>query len=397
MKENSISIKKKILVAGGGFAGVETAIKLRKYGYDVDLISERDYLFIYPISIWVPVKKKNFEDVTIKLSLLSEKHGFNVFIEKIKEINVTDNIVKTESSEHHYDYLFIAIGMSKVKYKGIEHTLSICGKPGDSVKIKDELEKLIQRGHGKIAVGFAGNPKDPTATAVRGGPAFELLFNFSHYLKKKKLSDKFELNFFAPMNEPGKRMGTKAYGKMDVFFKRYRIKTFFGKKITEFTENSVIFEDNSVLESDLTIFISGGEGHDIIKKSDLPQNDAGFIKINELCRVSGQPNVYAIGDAAAIIGHPWASKQGHIAEVMADVSTYNFNNEMKLKGKRKSYWEKLHIVCVMDSGDGAAFVVRKHNKDFIIPLPILGHWMKKGWGFYYKNSKLKRIPRIPGM
>ncbi|MNN96571.1 hypothetical protein D3C81_2155890 [compost metagenome] len=51
----------------------------------------------------------------------------------------------------------------------------------------------------------------------------------------------------------------------------------------------------------------------------------------------------------------------------------------------------------MDSGDGAAFVYRSDKRGLMIPMPIVGHWMKKGWGWYYKNSKLNKIPRIPGM
>ncbi len=51
----------------------------------------------------------------------------------------------------------------------------------------------------------------------------------------------------------------------------------------------------------------------------------------------------------------------------------------------------------MDSGDGAAFITRNHKKDFIMPMPIIGHWLKMAWGFYYINSKLKKIPKIPGM
>jgi sulfide:quinone oxidoreductase len=113
--------------------------------------------------------------------------------------------------------------------------------------------------------------------------------------------------------------------------------------------------------------------------------------------VEGNPHVYAIGDVAAIIDHPWAAKQGHVAEIMADVATYNFHNSVTHKEKRMSYWERLHLVCVMDSGDGAAFVVRTANKEIMIPLPIIGHWMKKGWGWYYKNSKKKRMLRLPGM
>jgi sulfide:quinone oxidoreductase len=46
---------KKALVIGGGFAGVQAAIELKKTNiFDVTLISDRDYIYIYPISIWIP-------------------------------------------------------------------------------------------------------------------------------------------------------------------------------------------------------------------------------------------------------------------------------------------------------------------------------------------------------
>lgn len=387
----------KILVLGGGFAGVETAIKLRKYGYEVTLISERDYMFIYPISIWIPVSKISFEDTKLNLFELQKKHGFNVLIEKITKIDNENQQIITDKSTHKYDYLFIALGMSKVKVKGMENTHSICGKPDEATIIKNKLNQLVEKGEGNITVGFGGNPNDPTATTLRGGPAFELLFNISHFIKNKGLRDKFNITFFAPMAEPGKRMGTKALQKMGGFFEHYHVHTHFGKKIKEFTKDAIVFADDSQLKSDLTLYISGGDGLPIIKETSLPQNETGFVKINELCRVENEDNIYVVGDAAAIINHPWAAKQGHIAEVMADVSTYNFHNMIIASGKRKSYWEKLHIICVMDSGDGAALVMRTSKKEIMIPLPIIGHWLKKGWGWYYKQSKMKRMFRIPGM
>lgn len=388
---------KKIVVLGGGFAGVEAAIRLRKYNYDVTLVSDRDYLFVYPVSIWIPIKKKTFSDVQISLKDLQQKHGFKLIIEAITNLDIKNNKVELSNSSLDYDFLFIAMGMHKVITKGLEHTHSICGQPEEAITIEQELEKLVKKGSGKIAIGFGGNPADPTATSVRGGPAFELLFNFSHYLHSLKLRDQFEITFFAPMKEPGKRMGQKAFTKMDRFFEHYKIKRKVGKKIKAFESGKVIFEDETTLESDLIIYISGGSGHHVIQNSGLPVNKAGFIQINELCRVEGHRNIYAIGDVAELTNHPWAAKQGHVAEVMAAVSTYNFHNELSGKDKRKSYWEKLHIICMMDSGDGAAIVFRNHKRDFIIPLPIVGHWLKKGWGFYYKNSKLKKIPRIPGL
>ncbi len=66
--------KKKILVLGGGFAGLEATIFLRKAGYEVTMISNRDYFYIYPTSIWIPVGTAKFEDICIPLKDLQKAH-----------------------------------------------------------------------------------------------------------------------------------------------------------------------------------------------------------------------------------------------------------------------------------------------------------------------------------
>ncbi|WP_028951167.1 FAD-dependent oxidoreductase [Sulfurihydrogenibium subterraneum] len=58
---------KKVVVLGGGIGGIEAAIFLRKYNFDVEVISDRNYFYIYPISIWIPTKEKKFEDVIIPI------------------------------------------------------------------------------------------------------------------------------------------------------------------------------------------------------------------------------------------------------------------------------------------------------------------------------------------
>lgn len=388
---------KKFLILGGGFAGVEAAIKLRKLNYDVTLVSDRDYLFVYPISIWIPTKGIDFNDAKLSLDALQRKHGFKLIVEKVDSIDAKQQKVKLQSQEVTYDYLFIALGMTKVQPKGIEHTLSICGAPEQTILVKDELEKLVQKGKGKIAIGFGGNPNDDSGSAVRGGPAFEMLFNISTYLKKKKLLDQFELHFFAPMPKPGIKMGETAYNSFDKFFKRYQIQKHIGKKILGFEKGKIRIEDDKVLESDLTIFTAGGKGLPLIENSDLPTNKAGFIETLPTLQVVGYPEIYAIGDAANLLGPKWGAKQGHMAEIMADVAVDNAHQMIIGSGESQSYIDKVSIICIMDSGDGAAIVKRDSKSDSMLMLPIIGHWMKKAWGFYYKNSKLGRIPRIPGM
>ncbi|RUM65477.1 MAG: sulfide:quinone reductase [Sulfurospirillum sp.] len=387
---------KKVLVLGGGFAGLEAAIFLRKYGFDVTLISERDYLYIYPTSIWVPTGESSFHDVCLSLEKLKKVHGFELIIDKVESIKSAEKRVYCQKGSYDYTTLVVALGSGKMKHKGIENTLSICGAPRESLKIKERIDTLIAKGSGKIAMGFGGNPKDPSN--VRGGPTFEVLFNVHNQLKKLGIRDKFELTFFAPMAEPGKRMGPQALKMMDLFFNKLNIKKQVGKKIVEFKPNGIAFEEGIFIESDFTMFIAAGNGHPVLQNSDLPLNEAGFVKINDYCEVEGVEDLYAIGDSAEVQGPDWRAKQGHIAEVMARNTAFNIKaKEEGNSERRKGYQEHLNILCVMDSGDGAAFVYRSDKRGMMIPMPVIGHWMKKGWGWYYKNSKLNKIPRLPGL
>ena len=387
---------KKVLILGGGFAGVQTAIELQKKKiFEVTLVSDRDYLYLYPIPIWVPVHLKEMDDIKVPLANIQKKYPFNLIVDKVIGIQASESSVICQSQTLTYDYLVLAFGAEKMQHKGINYTLSICAKPEMAIQIRSKIDDLVRKGSGQIAIGFGGNPKDKSA--VRGGPAFELMFNIHNYLKSKNLRKNFALTFFAPMDEPGARMGKGALAMLDKMFAKYDIRKRFGKKIKEFVSDGVIFEDDSKLESDFTMFIAAGAGPALLQNSDLPLSEAGFVKIENSGQVCDLSNVYAIGDIAALEGPDWIAKQGHIAELMGRNAAFNITEIEKGSSLRKGYQEHLNILCVMDTGDGAAFVFRNSTKAFMIPMPVVGHWMKKGWGMYARMTKLGQFPRLTGM
>ena len=68
-------MKKKILILGGGFAGVQTAIEAQKMGrFEVELVTDRDFLYLFPVTIWVPVRKTEPEKVRVPLSKIQKKY-----------------------------------------------------------------------------------------------------------------------------------------------------------------------------------------------------------------------------------------------------------------------------------------------------------------------------------
>ena len=283
------------------------------------------------------------------LAKITKRYPFNVVVDTVQSINSSENKVVCAENTFTYDYLVVAFGAHKMKHKGIENTLSICGKPEISISIRDRIDELIAVGSGTIAVGFGGNPKDKSA--VRGGPAFELMFNIHNLLKKKGIRDNFNLSFFAPMAEPGAKMGPGSVPMLNRMFDKYGIEKRFGKKIVAFDKHGVQFEDGSTLEADVTLFIPASAGHSLLSDSDLPLTEAGFVKIDTHCRVEGTVNVFAVGDIAAIEGPEWIAKQGHVAELMGQNAAHNILALETGKSTMKHYHESPSIICVMESGN----------------------------------------------
>ena len=178
---------------------------------------------------------------------------------------------------------------------------------------------------------------------------------------------------------------------LNKLFDRYQVGKRFSKKITGFEPGSVVFEDESKLEADLILFIPASAGHSVLQASDLPLTEAGFIQIDNFCQVRGLPDVYAIGDIAAIEGPEWIAKQGHIAELMGRNAAHNIIESEKGTSNKKGYQEHLNILCVMDTGDGAAFVFRNSQKSFFNPDACCWPLDEKGLGNLFEINQGRQI------
>ena len=100
---------------------------------------------------------------------------------------------------------------------------------------------------------------------------------------------------------------------------------------------------------------------------------------------------------AALQGPEWKAKQGHMAELMARTAADDIARKVDGHGKTGGYVDEVCILCVMDMGNGAGFVYRDDKRALFIPMPVVGHWLKRAWGWYYRLRKLGKIPRLPGL
>jgi sulfide:quinone oxidoreductase len=285
-------------------------------------------------------------------------------------------VVITSIGSYENDALIIASGGRFIKkLPGIEHSITPCEGLSAAEKIRDRLKAMDG---GNIAIGFSGNPKEPSA--MRGGPMFEFLFGIDTQLRAEGRRDKFNLTFFTPADKPGARLGKKAVkGLLSEMTKR-NIATHLGNKMKKFETNKVITEGGEI-DADLILFMPGMTGNTWFDNTDLARSEGGLLKANSFCEVEGADKIFVAGDSGSFPGPEWMPKQAHMADLQAEAAVKNALDG--LDGKPPSHTFKIELVCIVDSNNKGIFVSRTMKGGMMLPNCRLMHWAKQIFGWWY--------------
>mgnify|MGYP006287760069 CR=1 FL=1 len=219
----------KIVVVGSGFAGCTAVRTLRKEGYRdaITLVAPKAELFYYPSLIWVPSGRRSRADLEVDLSGFLRRNDVVHKRASMTGLDLGTRTVHTDDGEVSYDYLILASGGRYLrKLPGIEHAHIACAGWHDTHGFSERLRAMEG---GRVAFGFAGNPKEPSA--MRGGPVFEFLFGTDRQLRREGRRERFQLTFFSPAPKPGARMGEKAVDRILGEMARRDIATHLGNKL----------------------------------------------------------------------------------------------------------------------------------------------------------------------
>ncbi len=368
----------KITVVGSGFAAL-TAVKcLRKSGMDVeiDLISPRAEFDYLPGIIWIPPGIRSGDDLRIPLQRFFQRMRVNHIQAEASGLKDGGRTLLTSSGEVQNDGLIIASGGRFIKkLPGIENAITPCEGIAAAERIRDRLKTMDG---GSIAMGFAGNPKEPSA--MRGGPMFEFLFGIDRQLRKEGRRERFKLTFFTPAPKPGNRLGPKAVEGLMKEMARRGIETHLGHKLKGFTETKVMTEGGE-FDADLILFMPGMTGNQWFDNTDLPRSPGGMLQADELCRVPGLNRVYVAGDSGSFPGPEWMPKQAHMADLQAAAAVANLTAE--LQGGTPSKTFRVELVCIVDCQDSGILVARSENRGLMLPRMRLLHWTKRLFEWWY--------------
>ena len=361
----------KIVILGSGFASCTAVKTLRKLGCkeDISVVSPKAELFYYPSLIWVPSGKRKLSDLSINLDNFYRRNNVVHKAASVTGLDPDTKTIKTDAGDVAYDYVIVASGGRYIKkLPGMADHAHIGCEGWEAISsFSDKLNKMDG---GSLVLGFASNPKEPSA--MRGGPVFEYLFGIDNLLRKQGRRDKFNIHFVSPAPKPGARLGEKAVQGILSQMKKKDITPHLGNKMKGIEADKVMTEAEEI-PSDLTLFIPGMTGPAWAAESGLPLSDGGFIKGDEYAKVPGHDDVYITGDAGSFPGPDWKPKQAHMADLQAEAAAKNL--VAKLNDNAEDNKFKNELICIIDSVTSGTLVFRDEKKNFMLPCRVF-HWAK---------------------
>ena len=370
-----------IVILGAGFGALTAVRELRRRAPDarISLVAPKAEFVYLPSLIWVPTGLRQGKDLILPLDRFLKDHAVEFVAGRVTGLEDGGRTVVTDQGKLANDALVIASGARFIKkLPGIEHALTLCEGVASAEAIRERLEKMTS---GRIALGFGGNPNEPSA--MRGGPMFELLFGIDTWLRRQGRRDQVELTFFNAAAEPGKRLGAKAVSGLLAEMGRRRIDTHLGHKPLGFSEKGVDTEGGHV-NADLILFMPGLTGPAWAADSGLPLSPGGFFKADEYCRVEGAEKVFVAGDSGSFPGPDWMPKQAHMADLQAKAVAENLL--LALAGKAPVAKPKTELICIVDTMDSGILVYRDIKRSWVLPSSRLFHWAKRFFEGHYLRA-----------
>lgn len=412
--------KPQVLVLGGNFAGLGAAQKIRQYAGDsvnITVMDLRDYLLFVP-NIPSDVTENRNPELRERMQLrpVLASDDITFVLARVERIDIDTRTVEFRPVERageecqtlHYDILVLALG-AHLAYDRIEgfaehgHTVS------DLFHGKKLREYLFDGGYkgGPIAIGAAhfhqGDGADglepypggsiPHAKAACEGPVLEMSTALASYLTHESSSSPDRITIFTPEEYIAADAGlnnVKAFLKMtgDMGI-QYRNNM---ADIKRLTADGVEFDDGQSIEAELKIVLPDWVAHPCLKE--LPIADSmGFIKTDLLMRVPGHPEIFALGDCAAVT----MPKIGGIGHQQAEIVGRQVALDMGLMDAEEANEPLQPVVfCIGEMGQGRAFYVRASTwfggRDEVLKIGRVPYQLKMS----YRNLFLLTHGKIPG-
>ena len=406
--------REKIVIIGGGFAGLQLAKSLNNKRKKVMVIDKVNHHMFQPLFYQVACGRIEPSNISFPFrKIFQRSRNVQFRLTEVHQIIPSENKIITEEAEFTYDKLVIASGC-KTNFFGntkMEHLTFGMKNTQEAIAIRNHVlltfEKLIierkrsDDGNWNIVIVGSG----PTGVELAGA--------FAEMKKDILPRDYPHMNFedlkiilISSTEMPLAVMSDEAQEKSDQYLEELGVDFMRGEMVTDYDGDKVYMKSGKSIPSNNVIWAAGVTGN-IVDGLDPEIILRNRFKTDRYNRILGYDNIFAIGDIAYMetpkypTGHPQvanvAINQGKnvgrnfLKKSEKDWTEYEYNDQGSLAtiGKHRAvvdlpnfkfqglfawyFWMFLHLMLILS--------VR--NK-----LAIFFNWM---WSYINKDSSLRLI------
>lgn len=302
--------KKRVVIVGGGFAGLNLAKKLRKCNqYQVVLIDQNNYHLFKPLLYQVASAGLDPSDVSFPFrKVFRAKKNIFFRMGRMLTVHPEQNRLETSNGSIHYDYLVIATGCVPNFFgiKDIEKYAWPMADVRDSLRIRNTMFYNLERA--MIAPTDTDRQTMLNIVIVGGGASGVEIAGAMAEMRR----------YIVPKDYPGvdialmhiyliegrdrllANMSSKTSAGCLQVLKEKGVEVLLGISVTDYRDNQVYCSDGRVIRTANLIWTSGVKSEVIRGIENSQKEHRGRILTDNYNRIKGFENIFAIGDVAFV-------------------------------------------------------------------------------------------------
>jgi NADH:ubiquinone reductase (H+-translocating) len=298
--------KLKVIVIGGGFAGIQLVKRLDEKLFDVLLIDKINHHQFQPLFYQVATSQLEPSSISFPLRhVFRNKKNVQIRLGEVLKIVKTENKIVTSVGSFSYDMLVIAIGCDTNFYgnKMIRKNALSLKSTYDAISIRNHILQIFEK-----IISVNDDEKEGLMNLVivgGGATGVELAGAFAE-IKKHVLPRDYRTFDFSRLKIiliEGSRntlsnMSNTAMTSSRRYLEKMGVEIYTETFVNNYDGNVIALNNGETIRSNTVIWAAGVTGNTI---EGLPAENLGpgnRINVNRINKVSGCKNIYAIGDIA---------------------------------------------------------------------------------------------------
>lgn len=336
--------KKRIVIIGGGFAGLKLLRTLMKLDLQIVLLDRNNFHQFQPL--FYQVATAGLEPSAISFpfrKIFQGRNNIHIRVAEVLKINTSKNFLETSIGLVNFDYLIIATGADTNFYNNKKFQ-------DFSYPMKSVSEALALRNHILENYENALTSTDPNEVTglmnliiVGGGPTGVELAGAVAEMKKYILPKDYpELNFenmniylLEATNHLLKGMSEGSSKKALEYLRRLEVKVFLNTRVMDYNSSTVKLENGEQLNANTLIWAAGITGNTLegINTDIIVKNNR--IMVDEKNKVINSTNIYAIGDIAYMTEKEYPNGHPQVAQVAIQQAGHLGKNFKRILSNRE--------------------------------------------------------------